>query len=93
MSTGFGPLTRGRGRVVCAASFPSFGDKIGPQKGPTMGFEFGTVLVFAVVAVGFALGGITASRLVGPRIPNAEKASIYECGERPIGRATGSGRN
>ncbi len=52
-----------------------------------MGFEFGTVLVFAVVAVGFALGGITASRLVGPKIPNAEKASIYECGERPVGVA------
>jgi NADH-quinone oxidoreductase subunit A len=52
-----------------------------------MGFEFGTVLVFAIVAVGFALGGITASRLVGPRIPSAEKASIYECGERPIGVA------
>lgn len=52
-----------------------------------MGFEFGTVLVFALVAVGFALGGITASRLVGPRIPNAEKSTIYECGERPIGVA------
>ena len=52
-----------------------------------MGFEFGTVLVFAIVAVGFALGGITASRLVGPKIPNAEKSSIYECGERPIGVA------
>jgi len=52
-----------------------------------MGFEFGTVLVFAIVAVGFALGGIAASRLVGPRIPNADKASIYECGERPIGVA------
>ncbi len=52
-----------------------------------MGFEFGAVLVFAVVAVGFALGGITASRLVGPRIPSADKSSIYECGERPIGVA------
>jgi NADH-quinone oxidoreductase subunit A len=52
-----------------------------------MGFEFGAVLVFAVVAVGFALGGITASRLVGPRIFNAEKSTIYECGERPIGVA------
>jgi NADH-quinone oxidoreductase subunit A len=52
-----------------------------------MGFEFGAVLVFAIVAVGFALGGITASRLVGPRIPSAEKSSIYECGERPIGVA------
>jgi NADH-quinone oxidoreductase subunit A len=52
-----------------------------------MGFEFGTVLVFAIVAVGFAFGGITASRLVGPRIPNADKSSTYECGERPIGVA------
>src|SRR5512138_2208330 len=52
-----------------------------------MGFDFGTVLVFAIVAVGFALGGITASRLVGPKIPNPEKASIYECGERPVGVA------
>jgi NADH-quinone oxidoreductase subunit A len=52
-----------------------------------MGFEFGAVLVFAIVGVAFALGGITASRLVGPRIPNAEKSSIYECGERPIGVA------
>ena len=52
-----------------------------------MGFDFGAVLVFAIVAVGFALGGITASRLLGPKLPNAEKASIYECGERPIGVA------
>jgi NADH-quinone oxidoreductase subunit A len=52
-----------------------------------MGFDFGVVLVFAIVAVGFALGGITFSRLIGPRIPNAEKATIYECGERPVGVA------
>ena len=52
-----------------------------------MGFEFGAVLVFAIVAVGFAFGGITLSRLIGPKFPSAEKASIYECGERPIGVA------
>jgi NADH-quinone oxidoreductase subunit A len=52
-----------------------------------MGFEFGAVLVFAIVAVGFAFGGITLSRLIGPKIPNAEKSTIYECGERPIGVA------
>jgi len=52
-----------------------------------MGYEFGAVLVFAIVAVGFAFGGITLSRLIGPRIPNAEKSTIYECGERPIGVA------
>jgi NADH-quinone oxidoreductase subunit A len=52
-----------------------------------MGFEYGAVLVFALVAVGFAFGGITLSRVIGPKFPNAEKASIYECGERPIGVA------
>ena len=52
-----------------------------------MGFDFGAVLVFAIVAIGFAFGGITLSRIVGPRIPNPDKASIYECGERPIGVA------
>jgi NADH-quinone oxidoreductase subunit A len=52
-----------------------------------MGFDFGAVLVFAIVAVGFALGGVTLSRLVGPKIPNPEKATIYECGERPVGVA------
>ncbi len=52
-----------------------------------MGFDFGSVLVFAIVAVGFALGGITLSRLVGPKAPNANKATIYECGERPVGVA------
>ncbi len=52
-----------------------------------MGFDFGTVLVFAIVAVGFALGGITLSRVLGPRFPSPEKATIYECGERPVGVA------
>ena len=52
-----------------------------------MGFDFGAVLVFAIVAVGFALGGITLSRVLGPQIPNPEKATIYECGERPVGVA------
>ena len=52
-----------------------------------MGFDFATVLVFAVVSIGFALGGIAASRLVGPKWPNPEKSSIYECGERPVGVA------
>ncbi len=52
-----------------------------------MGFHFGAVLAFALVAIAVAFGGITLSRLVGPRAPSAEKASIYECGERPVGVA------
>jgi NADH-quinone oxidoreductase subunit A len=52
-----------------------------------MGFHFSVVLAFALVAVLFALGGITASRVIAPRLPSAEKSSIYECGERPVGVA------
>jgi NADH-quinone oxidoreductase subunit A len=52
-----------------------------------MGFGYAAVLAFGLVAILFALGGITASRLLGPRAPNPEKASTYECGERPVGVA------
>ncbi len=52
-----------------------------------MGFDYAAVLAFALVSILFALGGITASRLVGPKAPNPEKASTYECGERPVGVA------
>jgi len=52
-----------------------------------MGFDFSVVLAFALVAVLFALGGITASRVIAPRLPSVEKSSIYECGERPVGVA------
>jgi NADH-quinone oxidoreductase subunit A len=52
-----------------------------------MGFDFGAVVAVALVAIGFALGGLTIGRLVRPHFPDAEKASVYECGERPIGSA------
>ena len=52
-----------------------------------MGFHFGAVLAFALVAIAVALGGITLSRVLGPRVPSEEKSSIYECGERPVGVA------
>jgi NADH-quinone oxidoreductase subunit A len=52
-----------------------------------MGMQFGAVLVFAVVAVLFALVALLVGALVRPRFPNKDKSSIYECGERPIGAA------
>jgi NADH-quinone oxidoreductase subunit A len=52
-----------------------------------MGYQFGAVLAFAVVAILFALVMLTVGRLFRPRFPNADKLSIYECGERPIGSA------
>jgi NADH-quinone oxidoreductase subunit A len=52
-----------------------------------MGYTFGAVLAFAVVAILFALVMLTVGRLLRPRFPSDEKLSIYECGERPIGSA------
>jgi NADH-quinone oxidoreductase subunit A len=52
-----------------------------------MGFGFGAVFAFAVVAIGFALIALTAGRLLRPNFPDAAKSSIYECGEKPIGTA------
>jgi NADH-quinone oxidoreductase subunit A len=52
-----------------------------------MGYEFGAVIAFAAVAIGFGLGGLTIGRLVRPYFPEADKALVYECGERPIGTA------
>ncbi|OFZ79870.1 MAG: hypothetical protein A2583_06270 [Bdellovibrionales bacterium RIFOXYD1_FULL_53_11] len=52
-------------------------------------FEFGfvSVLVFLSLAFLFVFGVLVAGRFVRPRRPSREKASVYECGERPIGKA------
>ncbi|HSB18846.1 MAG TPA: NADH-quinone oxidoreductase subunit A [Anaeromyxobacteraceae bacterium] len=52
-----------------------------------MGYEFGAIAAFAVMAVAFGFGGITIGRLAGPKLPTPEKSIIYECGELPIGSA------
>ncbi len=52
-----------------------------------MGFHFGNVLVFGIIAVGFIFGGLLVGKLIRPDIPDPEKRTIYECGERPIGPA------
>jgi NADH-quinone oxidoreductase subunit A len=52
-----------------------------------MGFQFGAVIAFAVVAIGFAAVGLTAGRFFRPNHPEAAKSTIYECGEPPIGTA------
>lgn len=52
-----------------------------------MGHDFGSVAAFAVVAIGFALGGLTGGKLLRPYFPSQEKGTVYECGERPIGTA------
>jgi NADH-quinone oxidoreductase subunit A len=52
-----------------------------------MGYEFGAVAAFALVTVGFGLGGLTLGKLVRPYFPEPDKYVVYECGERPIGTA------
>ncbi len=52
-----------------------------------MGYEFGAVLAFAVVAIGFGLVALTAGRFLRPNHPEVAKSTTYECGEKPIGSA------
>jgi NADH-quinone oxidoreductase subunit A len=50
-------------------------------------FDFATVLAFVAAAVGFTAVTLLAGSLLRPRFFNADKDTIYECGERPYGAA------
>ena len=50
-----------------------------------MDFHYATVLVFLGLGVAFALFTLLLSKLIAPFRLGAEKQSIYECGERPVG--------
>jgi len=50
-------------------------------------FDFGMALVFAGVAVALVFLLLLVGKFLRPRWPSAEKETIYECGERPIGKA------
>ena len=50
-----------------------------------MEFHFATVLVFILLGLGFVVFLLLLSRIMRPVAPGADKASIYECGERPTG--------
>ncbi len=52
-----------------------------------MGYQFAAVLAFAAVAVLLPFGLLFAFRLIRPAFPSPDKSLIYECGEKPIGRA------
>ena len=49
--------------------------------------EYFPVLLFAIVAVGFAAGTIGLSSIVSPRRVSAKKLAPYECGVEPVGDA------
>jgi NADH-quinone oxidoreductase subunit A len=48
-------------------------------------FQFASVLVFVIVAVGFVLVSILFSRLIQPVHKTPDKLTNYECGEDPVG--------
>jgi NADH-quinone oxidoreductase subunit A len=45
------------------------------------------ILAMVVLGVGFGVGSILLSRLLGPHHPTAEKLAPYECGMPPVGDA------
>ena len=49
--------------------------------------EYLPVLLFVIVAIGFAAAGIVLSTIIVPRRKSARKLSTYECGAEPIGSA------
>jgi len=50
-------------------------------------FDYVPILILVVLAALFAGGSIVLSALLGPRRPDAEKLSPYECGVEPVGTA------
>jgi len=49
--------------------------------------DFLTVLVFTLIGAGFVLVSLIAGFFIRPKVKNAEKETIYECGERPFSSA------
>src|SRR5262245_47487540 len=47
----------------------------------------GYIVLFLVVGIGFILVHLLIGKLIRPAKPNAEKLTIYECGEPTIGSA------
>ncbi len=52
-----------------------------------MGYQFAAVLAFAAVAVLLPFGLLAGFKALRPSFPSEDKSLIYECGEKPIGRA------
>jgi NADH-quinone oxidoreductase subunit A len=45
------------------------------------------ILIMIAVAAGFAVGTLVLTHLLGPKKPNPDKLSVYECGVPPVGKA------
>lgn len=51
--------------------------------------EFGIALLFILAGIFFVTAGLFTAYLLRPNRPNAEKLSIYECGEESMGNTWG----
>jgi NADH-quinone oxidoreductase subunit A len=49
--------------------------------------DYVPILILVILAALFAVGSILVSSLLGPRRPDPEKLSPYECGVEPVGTA------
>jgi len=49
--------------------------------------EYGSVLIFTLLSIGFMFGMLFVSKIIRPNRPNPMKNSPYECGEVPVGNA------
>lgn len=49
--------------------------------------DFATVLIVLLVSAAFVAVSLLAGYFVRPKVPDPEKGTTYECGERPIGGA------
>ena len=50
-----------------------------------MGFDYLILGVFVLLGALFVIATLSASWLLSPKKPSAEKSSTYECGVEPIG--------
>lgn len=51
--------------------------------------EYGSILLFAILAAGVGLIMLFANALFGPKRPNAAKSQPFECGITPLGLPAG----
>ncbi len=63
------------------------GPAAGGHESAGMLLEYLPILILVVLAAAFAVGSIVASAILGPRRPDPEKLSPYECGIEPVGTA------
>ena len=59
----------------------------GARESAGMLLEYLPILILVVLAAAFAVGSIVVSAVLGPRRPDPEKLSPYECGMEPVGSA------